>query len=112
MVGLYSRGVRLALKGKLFPTVGCANVERICRLTKNQRDVKERQKEISGFDSFEDKLRSMTFTLQTMYTPHGKNQLVYDELYSLALDFHDHFGGVDTNKTLSSMMKELLDLKK
>lgn len=45
------------------------------------------------------------------YKPKPANQKVYERLYSLYRQLHDSFGGVNKSADLSSVMKELLDIK-
>jgi L-ribulokinase len=45
------------------------------------------------------------------YTPEAGNQRVYEEIYTLYLQLHDAFGGVDRCCDLSGVMKRLITLK-
>jgi L-ribulokinase len=55
--------------------------------------------------------RKMTSLKKIAYRPKAANAKVYARLYALYRKVHDSFGGLNPTADLSSVMKELLDLK-
>jgi L-ribulokinase len=55
--------------------------------------------------------RKMTSLKKIAYRPKAANAKVYARLYALYRNVHDSFGGLNPTADLSSVMKELLDLK-
>ncbi|CAN5415333.1 ribulokinase [soil metagenome] len=55
---------------------------------------------------------AMTSLKDIAYEPKPVNQRPYNELYRLYRQLHDAFGGVTKSADLSSLMKDLLDLKR
>ena len=53
----------------------------------------------------------MTSLKKVSYKPKAVHQRTYDRLYGLYRKVHDSFGGVKQDVDLSTLMKELLDLK-
>ncbi len=56
-------------------------------------------------------VQAMTGLRDTVYTADPANAKTYDRLYTLYLQVHDAFGGVDRQADLSAVMKDLIDIK-
>ena len=61
--------------------------------------------------SFQSAQAAMTGLKEVTYTPHPENQQKYNQLYSLYLQLHDSFGGLNESANLGNVMKDLLALK-
>jgi L-ribulokinase len=55
---------------------------------------------------------AMTSLKDIAYSPEPENQRTYNDLYRLYRMLHDAFGGVNRNAELSTVMKELIAIKK
>jgi len=55
--------------------------------------------------------KKMTSLKKVHYKPNAANQKVYNDLYRLYRQVHDSFGGLNKSADLSSVMKDLLDIK-
>ena len=65
-----------------------------------------------GYPSFEEAQDRMTFLKDERFDPDPAAVTVYDELYGLYKELHDHFGGVvGASGDLPSVMKRLLALR-
>jgi L-ribulokinase len=65
-----------------------------------------------GHDSFADAQEAMTRLKPNLYRPDPNNQQRYNQLYSLYRQLHDSFGGINSRADMSSIMKNLNQLKK
>lgn len=64
-----------------------------------------------GYDSFADAQRAMCGVSKTSYKPIAENHGVYRQLYKSYKQLHDAFGVRASKLDLSSIMKDLLDIK-
>ena len=55
--------------------------------------------------------RKMTRLKKVSYKPKPAHSKIYDQLYTIYLQLHDSFGGVNTSSDLSGVMKALLVIK-
>jgi L-ribulokinase len=68
-------------------------------------------KSAGGWDSFGEAAAAMTGTMDKEFIPIPENVAVYKELYRLYRELHDAFGIRGEKRDLSSVMKDLLDIK-
>lgn len=64
-----------------------------------------------GHASLTEACAAMTSLGDTLYRPDPERHKIYNSLYSLYLELHDAFGGVNRSADLSRIMKVLLTLK-
>jgi len=64
-----------------------------------------------GYATYAEAQAKMTGVKEVQYTPIGANSAVYDELYTLYMQVHDAFGGVNKAADLSGAMKSLIAIK-
>ena len=55
--------------------------------------------------------KAMTSVKPQVWEPKPENRKIYDELYSIYLQLHDAFGGVNRSADLSGVMKQLIRIK-
>ena len=64
-----------------------------------------------GYATYAEAQAKMTGVKDVQYTPIAANSAVYDELYTLYMQVHDAFGGVNKASDLSGVMKSLIAIK-
>jgi len=64
-----------------------------------------------AYDNFADAQAALCGVKETVYKPVPENHKTYQKLYRLYMNLHDAFGLADYSGKVSSVMKELLDIK-
>jgi len=64
-----------------------------------------------GYATYAEAQAKMTGVKDVQYTPIAANSAIYDELYTLYMQVHDAFGGVNKAADLSGVMKSLIAIK-
>jgi L-ribulokinase len=64
-----------------------------------------------GYANFDKAVSAMTGLLETVFNPIPANVRIYEKLFKLYRQLHDSFGIRGTKQDLSSVMKELLDIR-
>lgn len=64
-----------------------------------------------GYSTYSEAQAKMTGVKDLQYTPIPSHSAVYDELYTLYMQIHDAFGGVNKSADLSGVMKSLIAIK-
>ncbi len=68
-------------------------------------------KAAGGWDNFTEAAAAMTGTLEKEFIPIQENAAVYKELYRIYRGLHDAFGIREEKRSISKVMKDLLDIK-